>query len=774
MFWIAPDAAAICLPFGDRNADATEMAALRESQDPSITLDAAIAAARARGDHLQEARLWAAAATRGIPRGNPGRVRDALAAARRALDALAPVERSSGAARIVEQRLALDSASLAVAPAELRDALASVGALLASPDADGNARACALLVRSLKHSELGDQQSAAADAMTAYRIAEAGGFGFARADAAILLATAYRRAGLTGPASRFIADAISRAPQVGPPGMLARARYIEAQVNLEARQYDAALESLREARTIWRSLGNSFGELASDQMTCVIAVERGNPRGAVDACNLDEAELQRAGRSDMVMIQRAYAAQVALARGSTLEAARLIEAAIALAPSPPPGVEVRLLNIRARILEAQGRWREALAATRRSVDLENARRQTERVHTASLLDASNVAERAQNENRILRLEAGQAAAELEGQKLVRNLWAAAAIAAGVAVGSLLALLVFLRRRERRERRARAIFATLAANSPDALFLLNQNGQILAANRGLFGGLAPAPGQTLADAVPAATRAATLRALARATGSRDVETTEVNIDDAHDARAFELKCAPIVADGRVVGATLRATDVTEARRIERLAAGMASRERARVAGELHEGLGQELAGIAMVLTSLARQVRRGGQTDADSLDAAAATLMRSVGHARGLARDMAPVVVARRSLKDALAQLAANPPDCVNVTIAYDSESVFPDAVSDELLRLIRELVEHHRQLGGRSVDVRVSETSEGQLVLTLDLHGVRLPDSSTSHAGLDIAVIEHRIRALGATCRIEDSRADSTRLRVQAMSPRPQ
>lgn len=761
---LSPEAAAVCLPFGDPQADTVEEAALRDVGDPSKVLDDAIAAARAKGDHLQEARLWAAAATRGIPRGNPGRVHEAIASSRAALAALAPAERSSPAARLVERRLQLDTASMAVTPAEQKAALASVDAMLGGLADDSNARACALLVRSYKHSDLGDQQAAAADAMTAYRLAEAGGYGFARADSAILLATTYRRAGLAGPAARYIEDAIARAPTVGPPGMLARARLVEAQVRVEAKQYDAALGSLREARTIFTSLGNRFGELAVEQMECVIAVERGDQQGAGRACALQEEELLRAGRPDMAMIQRAYGAQVALDRGATAEAGRLIDAAFALAQSPSPRVEVRLLKIRARIRQAQGRWQQALADTRRSAELEQASRENERVQTAQLLDASLVAERALQDNRLLRLEAGQAAAELQGQKLVRNLWATAAIAAGIAVASLVALLVFLRRREGRERRARAVVSTLANNSPDALFLVDQDGKVQTANRGLFGGPAPTPGLALADAVPAGAQAATLAALARARDSREVETAEVVIDDANGGRTFELKCAPVVADDRVVGATLRATDVTDARRVQRLAASIASRERARVAGELHEGLGQELAGIAMLLTSLSRQSRRSGQTDVDSIDAAAAALMQSVGQAQGLARDMAPVAVARRSLEDALAQLAKNPPGPVKINLNYGSAAALPDALADELCRLVRDLVQHGHQAGAQVIYVHVADTAEQHVVLTVDLGNVRLPE------GLDIAVIEHRIRALGATIQVEGPGSDTGPLRVKAVA----
>ena len=79
------------------------------------------------------------------------------------------------------------------------------------------------------------------------------------------------------------------------------------------------------------------------------------------------------------------------------------------------------------------------------------------------------------------------------------------------------------------------------------------------------------------------------------------------------RQYELRGLPIIANGRLIGASLRSTDVTEHRTTERRVLDVVGRERQDASSHLHEGLGQQLTGIALQLRARLRSAaaRRAG-------------------------------------------------------------------------------------------------------------------------------------------------------------------
>jgi PAS domain S-box-containing protein len=63
----------------------------------------------------------------------------------------------------------------------------------------------------------------------------------------------------------------------------------------------------------------------------------------------------------------------------------------------------------------------------------------------------------------------------------------------------------------------------------------------------------------------------------------------------------------------------ARDTTEQKRLERAVLETANREQAKLGHDLHDGLGQELAGISMLTSALAVSERRAGRPSADGLE-----------------------------------------------------------------------------------------------------------------------------------------------------------
>ncbi len=82
-------------------------------------------------------------------------------------------------------------------------------------------------------------------------------------------------------------------------------------------------------------------------------------------------------------------------------------------------------------------------------------------------------------------------------------------------------------------------------------------------------------------------------------------------------------------GTKVGAASIGEDITERRRLEQALLDSSARERRNLEGELHDGLGQELFGLALSARGLAESAQRDGKSVAEELERLSTDLNRAV-------------------------------------------------------------------------------------------------------------------------------------------------
>ncbi len=209
---------------------------------------------------LHKASILAILSTASVALSRPEEVRQAIGDARAILDKISGSSRDAAEIMRLRNRLLLDEVLLAITPEEHKAAIPKLDQLIESTPVMSAERACALIARSQKYSDLHEQEQSAADALTAYRIAVEGNFVDARIDAAIVLATAYRRSGLLDAGERIIREPTQLAEQGHRPSELALALYVYAQILKEMHRYPEASEvALRATSTPskWSSSSSS-------------------------------------------------------------------------------------------------------------------------------------------------------------------------------------------------------------------------------------------------------------------------------------------------------------------------------------------------------------------------------------------------------------------------------------------------------------------------------------------------------------------------------------
>jgi signal transduction histidine kinase len=235
------------------------------------------------------------------------------------------------------------------------------------------------------------------------------------------------------------------------------------------------------------------------------------------------------------------------------------------------------------------------------------------------------------------------------------------------------------------------------------------------------------------------------------------------------RQFELRGVPVIEDGELIGATLRSIDVTEIRRLEREVVDVATRERKRLSTELHEGLGQDLAGISMLLEGLGMDIDRGRPATRAAVRELTTHVNRMIGATREIAYSLSPVQIARGSLSSAIARLVEEASTGLNVRVSMTSDPpdiIVPEDTADHLCRIAVEAVvaaAKHRSCTSIDVELRVRD---GVLQLTIADDGRAVAIGADGAGSQAAQMIAYRVRLLGGSVQVEPGTGAGTRTGV--------
>jgi signal transduction histidine kinase len=203
------------------------------------------------------------------------------------------------------------------------------------------------------------------------------------------------------------------------------------------------------------------------------------------------------------------------------------------------------------------------------------------------------------------------------------------------------------------------------------------------------------------------------------------------------RWLRVSAAPRQAPGdgkEIAGVVL---DASERMKLETEAAGAALAERARLAAELHDDLGQVLTGTSLSLAALARQARASGSEFAPALERLSGQAGEALRICRSLAGSALPGHEA--DLADALRALArdvaATGVDCrAHVDPAAARRLTAPQR--HELLRIAQEATTNAlKHSGGHAITITLAATT-GAIELTIEDDGRGVPRRFTPGVGL--------------------------------------
>ena len=240
--------------------------------------------------------------------------------------------------------------------------------------------------------------------------------------------------------------------------------------------------------------------------------------------------------------------------------------------------------------------------------------------------------------------------------------------------------------------------------------------------------------------------------------------------------YAMACAIFDADGStIVGTTGTVQDVTERRALEKELVSVRRGVQQQIGSDLHDTLGQELAGIAFVASALERKVR--AETPALSKDAAQLALLtrEALQRARRIAHGLVPVVPSADGLGSSLSELCDNYADIYDVSCRCEvlpPGLVYDNEVATHLYHIAGEAVNNAIR-HGRATSIQVKLQTEATPTLTVSDNGEWLQHDDDGQEGMGLRVIKYRAVLIRGEFEIHHD-SQGTTVAVTFRNPRPE
>ena len=198
------------------------------------------------------------------------------------------------------------------------------------------------------------------------------------------------------------------------------------------------------------------------------------------------------------------------------------------------------------------------------------------------------------------------------------------------------------------------------------------------------------------------------------------------------------------------------DITEHKRLEKEVLDVSNREQQRIGHDLHDGISQQLTGIALLCKALQSKLSANDVPEASEARQIEELVDDAIAQTRSLARGLAPVQLEEGGLSAALEELAhgVESRHAVRCRLRWDEEfPVQSHAFATHLYRIAQEAVQNALKHGDpSSIAIRVVR-DDGRMRLSVQDDGSGL-DSDADGGGMGLHIMRYRARMIDATLEI--------------------
>jgi PAS domain S-box-containing protein len=206
------------------------------------------------------------------------------------------------------------------------------------------------------------------------------------------------------------------------------------------------------------------------------------------------------------------------------------------------------------------------------------------------------------------------------------------------------------------------------------------------------------------------------------------------------------------------------DVSELRSLEKEVLEISEREQMRIGHDLHDGVGQELTGIALLTQNLRQRLAQKGMPEEAQAGRIATLINRALEQARKLARGFSPVELGPQGLETALRDLAAKVQTTMQRACSVNCRgplNIADDATALHLFRIAQEAV-NNAVRHSKAKHIRIElDTIDGATTLAVHDDGVGMPAAKArgdgKATGMGVSVMRYRSRMIGGSLELKSS-----------------
>jgi PAS domain S-box-containing protein len=325
--------------------------------------------------------------------------------------------------------------------------------------------------------------------------------------------------------------------------------------------------------------------------------------------------------------------------------------------------------------------------------------------------------------------------------------------------------------ELRLRRSEELLRVTTANTADTLVLIDTALRVRFINKDVGSmSIQQIIGREIGILLPPPARDGVVRKLRHILDTGETATYEFESRDGDQVQYFENRAVLVRDDGIGTGISISMRDITERKRLEQEILEVSGRERQSIGRDLHDGLGQELTGVALMLRGLAKRVQQRCPEALGPVNEIVGLVNQSIESARSLARGLLPVRTETGGLVFALRELASRSRDLYGLEVNFHAE-VWPElnleeAAASHLYRIAQEALTNAARHGHATlVDIFLLVTSNTFLLrITDNGEGIQVPTSP--FPGMGLKIMKYRAGMIGARFEISLNEPRGTVVRV--------
>jgi signal transduction histidine kinase len=217
-------------------------------------------------------------------------------------------------------------------------------------------------------------------------------------------------------------------------------------------------------------------------------------------------------------------------------------------------------------------------------------------------------------------------------------------------------------------------------------------------------------------------------------------------------------------------------IAERKRLENEVIDASEMERQRIGQDLHDDLGQQLAGLWFFSAVLEKRLREKHSEDAPAAARISELLDKSLSLTRSLARGLHPVVAEPGGLMAALRALAEQCSELFKVRCRFACQRpvhVHASSTATHLFRIAQEAVTNAgKHSKAKQITIQLS-SSRKKLVLSVSDDGVGLRKAGRNMEGLGFRTMQYRADALGGSLVFRQRRGGGTVVVCTIPEPEP-